>query len=70
MALALPQGVTDLCDRTEIREVLLIVFIGQTIAPTDAVELRLRFLLDVRATWNMCREPLLNRRGLDGNKDD
>ncbi len=54
------QSLTDLCDRTEVWEVLLVIFPPAL----DAVERRLRLLLDVGATRDVGCGPLLDRRGL------
>lgn len=54
------QCATNLSDRTEVREVLLVIFIRQAVAAADAIDLRLRLLLDVRATRDVGREPLLD----------
>lgn len=51
---------TNLGDGTEVREVLLIILIRQAVAAADAVDFSLGLLLDVRATRDVGREPLLD----------
>ena len=58
------RGVAHLGNGSNVRQVILIVFVRQAITAAHAVKLCLCFLLDSRASCDMSCEPLLNGRGL------